>query len=300
MMIKKDRYMSTCGTCNPTHGCDDGRFIHGDTSRILDLRCKLTENLKGLTYQGPWNAYINWPSIPPADETNEGYYFIVSVPGNSNIDGINEWELNDWVVSNGESWVKVDNSETVLSVNGEIGHVLVKTLYDSTGTHRVLVPVINEDKYLVFDDDPIFSQILDLVNFKHGHKIEKRNLTLFDINNKFILLTSQPNVLDDVEVRVLGAPIQDQGQDFIMDSLNPLKLKWIHFDADTLLDNSGDLKVKLKSSGGLVSDSTGVYVGSSAITNDMLAGNIATSKLADAANIAFLNENETVTGTKTL
>ncbi len=231
--------MPICNSCDSVLGCDDGRYIHGDTSRILDLRCRLTANLKGLTYKGPWNAYIGWPQIPPADESNEGYYLIVSVPGNTVIDGVGEWELNDWVVSTGESWVKVDNNETVLSVNGDIGQVLVKTLYDDTGNYRVLVPVINEDHYLVLDNDPLFDQIIDLINFKHGHIIEKKNITLLDVNNKYIYLLNIPDDNEKVELRIIGAPSQGQGYDYVMDSIDLKKLKWDGLGLDGILE-SGD------------------------------------------------------------
>jgi hypothetical protein len=76
-------------------------------------------------YQGTWNAATNIPPIPPAAPSNNGWYYVVSVPGNTNIDGINQWLLGDWVISNGQYWQKVPNTDAVLSVNAKTGAVVL-------------------------------------------------------------------------------------------------------------------------------------------------------------------------------
>lgn len=77
--------------------------------------------LGGLDYQGTWNASTNSPAIPVASSANKGYYYKVSVAGTTSISGINDWGVGDWIVSNGSSWDKVDNSESVGSVAGLTG-----------------------------------------------------------------------------------------------------------------------------------------------------------------------------------
>lgn len=64
-----------------------------------------------LTYQSAWNASTNSPAIPAAAAGNKGYYYVVSVAGTTSIDGIAVWAPQDWIVSNGTAWQKVDNSE---------------------------------------------------------------------------------------------------------------------------------------------------------------------------------------------
>jgi len=68
----------------------------------------------GLTYKGSWNADTNTPTIPAADSSNAGWYYVVAVAGNTDIDGISDWEVGDWIISSGVSWQKIDNSENPL------------------------------------------------------------------------------------------------------------------------------------------------------------------------------------------
>lgn len=68
----------------------------------------------GLTYKGAWNASTNSPAIPTAAPANQGWYYRVSVAGSTLISGISDWGLADWIVSNGTTWDKVDNSESPL------------------------------------------------------------------------------------------------------------------------------------------------------------------------------------------
>jgi trimeric autotransporter adhesin len=75
-----------------------------------------------LNYQGTWNANTNTPNLQSGIGT-KGYYYLVSVAGTTNLDGITDWQVNDWAVFNGSVWQKVDNSEAVVSVNGQTGAV---------------------------------------------------------------------------------------------------------------------------------------------------------------------------------
>lgn len=78
-------------------------------------------------YQGTWNATTNSPTIPAAASGNKGQYYVVATAGTTNVDGITDWKIGDWIISNGSAWQKVDNTDAVLSVNGYTGAVsLVK------------------------------------------------------------------------------------------------------------------------------------------------------------------------------
>lgn len=83
--------------------------------------------LGAVNYQGVWNATTNTPTIPAAAPANKGYYYKVSVAGTTAVDGMEEWAVGDWITSNGTTWDKTDNTETVSSVAGKVGAVtLVK------------------------------------------------------------------------------------------------------------------------------------------------------------------------------
>jgi hypothetical protein len=91
--------------------------------------------LGALSYQGTWNASTNTPTLTSSTGT-KGYYYVVSVAGNTNLDGITDWLVGDWAVYNGTVWQKVDNTETVTSVNGQTGAVVLTTTNVAEGTNE--------------------------------------------------------------------------------------------------------------------------------------------------------------------
>ncbi len=78
--------------------------------------------LGAANYQGTWNANTNTPTLASGVGT-KGYYYVVSVAGATDLDGITDWKIGDWVIYNGTAWQKVDNTDAVISVNGAIGAV---------------------------------------------------------------------------------------------------------------------------------------------------------------------------------
>jgi len=78
----------------------------------------------GVVYRGTWNANTNNPALASGVGT-KGDYYVVSVSGNTNLDGITDWVAGDWAIFNGVVWQKVDNTESVISVNGQTGVVVL-------------------------------------------------------------------------------------------------------------------------------------------------------------------------------
>jgi hypothetical protein len=78
----------------------------------------------GLSYQGSWNASTNTPTLTSSVGTN-GYYYIVSVAGSTNLNGITDWQVGDWAIFNGSTWQKIDQTNLVSSVNGQVGVVSI-------------------------------------------------------------------------------------------------------------------------------------------------------------------------------
>jgi hypothetical protein len=66
--------------------------------------------LGALSYQGTWNASTNTPTLTSSVGT-KGYYYVVSVAGSTDLNGITDWQIGDWAVYNGSVWQKVDNSD---------------------------------------------------------------------------------------------------------------------------------------------------------------------------------------------
>jgi hypothetical protein len=101
-----------------------------DTDTILGAFGKVQNQISalvgGVMYQGTWNASTNSPSITSSVGT-KGHYYIVSVAGSTNINGITDWKVGDWIIFNGTTWDKVDNTDAVSSVNGYTGAVSLVT-----------------------------------------------------------------------------------------------------------------------------------------------------------------------------
>ena len=77
-----------------------------------------------VSYQGTWNASTNTPTLVSSVGT-KGEYYVVSVSGSTNLNGITDWVAGDWAIFNGTVWEKVDNTESVISVNGQQGVVVL-------------------------------------------------------------------------------------------------------------------------------------------------------------------------------
>jgi hypothetical protein len=64
----------------------------------------------GLNYQGTWNASTNTPTLTSSVGVN-GYYYITDVAGSTNLNGITDWQIGDWLLFNGSVWQKIDQSK---------------------------------------------------------------------------------------------------------------------------------------------------------------------------------------------
>jgi hypothetical protein len=91
--------------------------------------------LGALSYQGTWNASTNTPTLTSSVGT-KGYYYVVSVAGSTNLNGITDWQVGDWAVYNGTAWQKIDNTDAVTSVNGYTGTVVLTTTNIAEGTNE--------------------------------------------------------------------------------------------------------------------------------------------------------------------
>jgi hypothetical protein len=77
-----------------------------------------------LSYQGTWNASTNTPTLASGVGV-QNHYYVVSVAGTTNLDGVSDWQVNDWALFNGSVWQKIDQSDLVVSVNGQTGVVVL-------------------------------------------------------------------------------------------------------------------------------------------------------------------------------
>ena len=89
-----------------------------------------------LVYQGTWNASTNTPTLTSGVGT-PGYYYIVSVAGSTNLDGITDWLPGDWAIFSDlatDAWQKIDHTNVL---NGA-GTGQKVTKWDGSGTSYAL------------------------------------------------------------------------------------------------------------------------------------------------------------------
>jgi hypothetical protein len=89
----------------------------------------------GLDFQGLWDATSG---SPPSLTPSNGQYWVVNVAGNTNLDGITDWDVGDFALYDGNAgvWRKIDNSAAVVSVNGYTGVVVLNST--DTGSLAIL------------------------------------------------------------------------------------------------------------------------------------------------------------------
>ena len=75
----------------------------------------------GLDYEGAWNAATNTPTLTSSVGTL-GQFYIVSVAGATDLNGITNWDVGDWALFNGSVWQRVEGGAngnfSTLSVSG--------------------------------------------------------------------------------------------------------------------------------------------------------------------------------------
>lgn len=109
-------------------------------SGIFDQVINYTPNsliTGGVIYKGTWSAATNAPTlVSPTDSTTLGYYYVVSEAGTRfSLD----FNIGDWVISNGSTWQKVDNTDSVSSVFTRTGAVVAAN-GDYTASNITNVP----------------------------------------------------------------------------------------------------------------------------------------------------------------
>ena len=90
------------------------KLIQSQISDIVGLQEALDALQTGLYLQGNWNAATNTPDIETIAET--GYYWIVNVPGSTNIGGKTDWKVPDWVIKTANGWAYIDNTDKITEI----------------------------------------------------------------------------------------------------------------------------------------------------------------------------------------
>lgn len=154
----------------------------GTSQYVLDLIAALQTQINaiqgGLNYQGTWNASTNTPALASSIGTTN-YYYVVSVSGSTNLNGVTDWVAGDWAIYNGSVWQKIDQTNLVTSVNGQTGAVTIGALPSGGTAGQVLSKI---------DTTDFNSQWID--NYATQVKLTVKNTTGSTINKGSVVYIS--------------------------------------------------------------------------------------------------------------
>lgn len=153
--------LTTVARGDHKHPTDTSRLAAAPdgTNSLLDSNNKINstylpdEVLGQLSYKGVWDASTSTGA--PATTKQKGDYYVCSKGGKYSPDGTTavstygSYAVGDWAVYNGTVWDKVDNTDAVTMVNGQIGSVQTyKGDYSSTTVYHKGDIVLGADSCL--------------------------------------------------------------------------------------------------------------------------------------------------------
>ena len=124
--------------------------------------------LGNVKYQGVWDAVNNVPKLELNDFDSNGHYYIAINKGSQF--GY-DFDPGDWVINSNGRWVKIDNVDSVKSVNGQIG-IVELGIEDIPNLKETL------DSKATNDD---FNR--HLTDYKNPHKVTKDQVGLGNVDN---------------------------------------------------------------------------------------------------------------------
>jgi hypothetical protein len=284
--------------------------------------------LGALSYQGTWNASTNSPTLTSSVGT-KGYYYVVSVAGSTNLNGITDWVVGDWAVFNGSVWQKVDNTDAVTSVNGYTGTVVL-TQTDISGTvptSRTLTAGtgltgggdLSADRTFAIDstvatltgtqtltNKTITAPKIDLINDTNGNEIlglsPTTSATDYLVVKNGIGVGVPLHVYADGSSTNTGLHIQPKGTGLVTISDGTDFNKGIRFRSSGSAASAITLLDAVATAGRVVTlpDATTTLVGrdtTDTLTNKSISGS--TNTLSNIGNAALTNSAITINGTST-
>ena len=279
----------------------------GTSQSVLDTLTSLQSQITALSgfvnYEGTWNASTNTPTLVSSVGT-KGDYYVVSVTGSTNLNGITTWTQGDWAIFNGTAWEKVDNTDLVTSVNGYTG-VVVLTQTDISGTASLTTTQTLTNKTLT---SPKINEILDA----NGNEI----LGLSTTASSTDFLTVKNGIGVGVPLHIyadgsssnIGLHIQPKGTGLVTISDGADFDKGIRFRSVSSAASAITLIDAVSSAGRVVTlpDATTTLVGrntTDTLTNKTLTSPTLTAPVlgtpasGDLANCTFPTLNQNTTGT---
>jgi hypothetical protein len=262
--------------------------------------------LGALSYQGTWDASTNTPTLTSSVGT-KGYYYVVSVAGNTNLNGITDWLVGDWAVYNGTVWQKVDNTDAGGDVVGPASatdNAIVR--FDTTTGKLIQNSVVTMDDTGVIVGATLTSPKINEILDTNGNEI----LGLSPTASATDFLTVKNGIGVGVPLHVyadgsstnVGLHIQPKGSGLVTISDGTDFNKGIRFRSSGSAASAVTLLDAVATAGRVVTlpDATTTLVGrdtADTLTNKSISGS--TNTLSNIGNSSLTNSAITINGTST-
>ena len=99
------------------------------------------ETFTGLDFNGSWNASTNSPTLSSGTGT-QGEFYIVSVAGTTNLDGVTNWGVGDYCFFNGTAWQRIEGGADGNFVNASVSGTLTSSNVTNASGDITLDPSI--------------------------------------------------------------------------------------------------------------------------------------------------------------
>ena len=193
--------------------------------------------LGNVKYQGVWDAVNNVPKLELNDFDSNGHYYIAINKGSQF--GY-DFDPGDWVINSNGRWVKIDNVDSVKSVNGQIG-IVELGIEDIPNLKETL------DSKATNDD---FNR--HLTDYKNPHKVTKDQVGLGNVDNTADLdkpVSNATQELVDNTKKELEEKINNSGND-LQDNIDKIDERVTNIEDSiaqpgglATLDSEGKLEV---------------------------------------------------------
>lgn len=201
----------------------------------------------GLTYSGVWDANTNTPTLT-SSIGNEGHFYIVSVAGTTNLNGITDWQIGDWAIFTNGVWLKIDNSDTIggSGTTNELPYWVSPTTLGSLST--TTYPSLTELSYVKGVTSAIQTQLDSKTdkNISLSTKLASSILGLSDANKLVEMNVGSANTLTIPASATTNFPI---GTQILISQLGAGQTQIVAALGVTLLSAGGKTKLTNQYSG---------------------------------------------------
>ena len=207
----------------------------------------------GLTYEGTWNASTNTPTLTSGQGIS-GHFYIVSVAGNTSLDGNSDWHVGDWAVffdaggGGAAGWQKIDNT-SVLTGSGTANTFAMWTATET----------LNDS--LLSQDAGATKVIVDgLLEIKGDGASQDGRIKLnCSQNSHGVTIQSPPHSAGASYTLILPTSAGTSGQTLTTDGSDPAQLAWTDHSSGTVTGTGTQNYVTKWSTGGTGIENSSIF-----------------------------------------